>query len=120
MTGQTIYVQLITYFQTRRSILYYTYTGTPIKSVMISPIPGSTTTGGAATFTWTAGQGVGQYGLLVGNNLGWGNFLNFYSLTATTASASNLPKNGSKLYVRLMYRINGVWQYTDYTYVAGP
>ena len=120
MTGQTIYVQLMTWFPTGRSILYYTYTGLPIKSVMITPVPGSTTTRGAATFTWTAGQGVGQYGLYVGNQLGWGNFLTFYSLTATTASVSNLPTNGSKLYVRLLYRINGVWQYTDYTYVAGP
>jgi hypothetical protein len=34
---------------------------------------------------------------------------------------SNLPANGSTIYVRLYSYINGAWQFTDYTYTStGP
>ena len=60
MTGSTIYVRLGTRATGVWSVLNYTYTGLLIKSAMLTPTPGSTISGGAATFTWTTGQGVNQ------------------------------------------------------------
>jgi len=31
---------------------------------------------------------------------------------------TDLPSNGSTVYVRLYWLINGAWQYTNYTYKA--
>jgi hypothetical protein len=120
MDGSTIYVRLYSWINTGWQYLDYTYTGTPIKAAMISPVPGSTTKGGTATFTWTAGQGVSRYLFQVGTIPGGSNLGGLNTLTATSATVNNLPKNGSTIYVRLYSWINAGWQYTDYTYVAGP
>jgi serine protease len=39
-------------------------------------------------------------------------------MTATSYTATGLPTDGRTLYVRLWSLINGVWQYSDYTYTA--
>jgi serine protease len=39
-------------------------------------------------------------------------------VTATSATVSGLPSNGETLNMRLYSLLNGVWKYTDYTYVA--
>ena len=103
--------------------LDYTYTGLPIKAAMLTPTPGITISGGKATFTWSAGQGLSQYGLYIGTTgVNSFNLDYFLPLTTTTVSVTNLPKNGSTIYVRLLSRIYGTstWLTTDYTYVAGP
>jgi len=86
------------------------------------PVPRSTLTGTSETFTWTTGTGATEYELWVGTTgVGSGN-LNYPGLTnATTETVSGLPTNGETLYVRLYSKINGAWQYIDYTYNAmGP
>ncbi len=40
------------------------------------------------------------------------------SATALTMTPSNLPNDGSKIYARLYYKINGAWHYVPYTYIA--
>jgi hypothetical protein len=122
MSGATIYVRLSTRFLTGvTNYLDYTYTGTPIKAAMLTPAPGSTLSGGTATFTWTPGQGVWYYTVCVGTSLGFTNLGCSNPLSATTWSITTLPKNGSTIYVRLNSRLlTGPVQYNDYTYVAGP
>jgi hypothetical protein len=122
MTGITIYVRLFTFTNTAINYLDYTYTGLPIPAAMLTPAPGSTIHAGTATFTWTTGQGQSMYGIGVGASIGSFNLGGIFPTMATTWSATNLPKNGSTIYVRLLSRNaqTGVWQSTDYTYVAGP
>ncbi|MGD0548857.1 MAG: hypothetical protein ABR991_13730, partial [Terracidiphilus sp.] len=85
---------------------------------MSTPAPGSALTGSSATFTWSKGSGVSEYWLYVGTK-GPGS-TNVYNASAFTASANvtKLPVNGATVYVRLLSKINGAWQYNDYTYTA--
>ncbi len=102
----------------------YTYTaGVAIvaqKPAMIAPIPGSTITGGSATFTWSPGVLVTHYYLWVGTSLGANNLYRYDGGTslATSVVVSGLPTNGSTIYVRLFGLINGTNQSTDYTYTV--
>jgi hypothetical protein len=85
--------------------------------VLTTPTPGSTLTGANVTFTWTAGVGVSNYELELGNT-GQGSY-NLYNpghTTATSASVTGLPTNGLTIYARLWWYIGGAWQHTDYTY----
>jgi hypothetical protein len=71
------------------------------------------------TFTWTAGSGPTAYELWLGSTgVGSSNLYNSGSTTATSANATGLPTNGSKIYARLWSKISGVWQSTDYSYTA--
>jgi len=38
----------------------------------------------------------------------------------TTGLVSGIPTNGVTLYARLYSKINGAWQYIDYTYTEAP
>src|ERR1039458_3449426 len=46
------------------------------------------------------------------------NLYNSGNVTATTETVSDLLTNGSTVYARLYWLINGVWQHADYTYLA--
>ncbi len=89
------------------------------KSVLVSPAPGSTLTSSSATFTWTAGSGVTNNVVYIGSQPGG---LDIYSGSpvygTTSLTVSNLPTDGSTIYVRLWSYVNGGYQYNDYTYTA--
>ena len=92
----------------------------PERAAITSPPPGSTLSGGSATFTWIAGCQVSYYWLNVGT-VGAGSS-NLYSQVHTTnrsATITNLPTSGT-IYLRLWSNINGAWQYDDYQYTAAP
>jgi DNA-binding beta-propeller fold protein YncE len=92
-------------------------TGMSGPPVLTSPIPGSTLTGSSATFQWTAGVGVTKYELYVGTTGVWSrNIYNSGGTMALSASVTGLQAYGETVYVRLWWTINGLWQYTDYTY----
>jgi serine protease len=61
---------------------------------------------------------VSESGVSVGSSVGASNLYASGNLATTTASVTGLPSNGSTVYVRLQSQINGVWQFTDYTYTA--
>jgi len=88
-------------------------------AVLTSPAPGSTLNGSNAAFTWSGGTGVSEYELWVGST-GAGSSNLFYPglSTGTTETVTGLPANAETLYVRLYSKINGSWQYHDYTYKA--
>ena len=118
--GMTLYARLYSLIGGVWQHTDYTYTeaGTPVPAALISPAPGSTLTGSTATFGWTAGGGVTKYEFLLGTT-GPGSDNLDYLASATALSSglvSNIPTYGATLYARLYSLINGVWQYTDYTY----
>jgi len=87
--------------------------------VLTSPTTGSTLTGSSVAFSWTAGTGATEYELWVGSTGAGSSNLNYPGLaTGTTETVSGLPSNGETLYVRLYSKINGAWQFNDYTYKA--
>ena len=89
----------------------------PTPSAMTSPGAGTTLSGASQTFTWSAGSGV-EWQLLVGNSVGAENYFHTNAQFTTSASVTGLPNNGTKVYVRLLYRVNDAWKSIDYTYTA--
>ena len=87
-------------------------------SAIYSPAPGSTLPSSSVTFQWTSGLGIADRYLSVGSSAGGGQFFAGYVGAATSKLVSDLPTNGSTVYVRLSSWINGGWQVQDYTYTA--
>lgn len=83
---------------------------------------GPTPLSGSTVFTWDPGAGSTQFRLKVGTT-GVGSSDLFDSQPVplgTTAEAVDIPANGTNVYVRLAYRVNGAWQRTDYTFTEAP
>jgi hypothetical protein len=121
VNGATLYARL--YWKINGTLSYadYTYTekGTPAPGVLNSPTPNTLTplTGASQTFSWSAGSGVTEYIFHLGNlGVGSDNLYAQGSTTTTFANVTGIPVNGAKLYARLYSEIDGVLQYTDYTY----
>ena len=83
-----------------------------------SPTAGSTLPGSSVTFTWNAGGGAQEYWVYVGTSRGASNLYNRSVGTNLSASVGGLPTNGQTIYLRLWTRLNGAWQYKDYTFRA--
>jgi hypothetical protein len=136
--GQTVYVRVTTQFTGGGSqSVDVTYTastggggggggcsGSGI-AAMSTPTPGSTLTGSTVTFTWTAGCNVYQYYLFVGTTAGANNLYAQSQGTNLTGTVTNVPGNGSTVYVRLWTYLNTAtngsaagWHFVDYTYTA--
>ncbi len=119
--GQTVYVRLYSLIAGAWQYNSYTYTasGSPIAASLTTPTPGTQLSGTSVTFTWNPGNIATNFELFVGTmGMGTSNLYNSGDTGATSATVSNLPSNGEKVYVRLYSLINGAWQYTDYTYVG--
>ena len=106
-----------------------------IPATVVSPVPGATLSsaatpaeitspangtrlpGSTVTFTWTQGTGVTGYVLWLGTQSATHNL--FYgSVTGTSVTVTNLPNSGITVYARLYSKMNGVWQYVSYNYLA--
>lgn len=99
----------------------YYASGTTAAPVLTSPTPTSTLSGASVTFGWTAGTGVTSYQLRIGNGGVGASSDNIFAsgpITTTSVGVTGLPTDGSTVYVRLYYEIDGVWKYTLYTYTA--
>ncbi len=92
----------------------------PCPAVVVSPAPNSTLGGSAVTFQWSACNQATAYWIDVGSSTGGSQYYQSQSLPATTLSAtvSNLPTNGSTVYVTLYSLVNGQWLNNQYTYTA--
>lgn len=120
--SQAIYARLGYLVNGAWSYQDYQYTAAHLVPELLSPTPGSALSGPDVTFGWTSnGAPVSRWLLYVGTSPGLSNL--FYSgpLTSDVLSASvtGLPVDGSPIYVRLRYRVNGVWKRADYEYTAG-
>ena len=92
----------------------------PLPGQITSPANGTTLTGSNVEFVWNAGNGVNQYYLFVGAAPGTSNLYNSNLLSSSvlTRTATGLPTDGRKLYVRLWSRVGMKWNYFDYSYTA--
>ncbi len=117
--AQTVNVRLLSRLYSGWAYVDYTFTesGIPTPAVIQLPTPGSVLAGSNVTFKWDPGIGATAYQLLVGTT-GAGSSDVFASgfLTATSAPVSGIPANAATVYVRLLAKITGVWQFNDYTY----
>jgi len=127
--GVTLYARLYSKINGAWQYIDYTYTesGTPVPAALItppSPTPESTLTGSSATFSWSAGVGVTQYEFRLGTTVPGSsdvyNSADAATTSLTTGLVSGIPTNGVTLYARLYSKINGAWQYIDYTYTEAP
>ena len=89
-------------------------------ATMESPSPSSTLTGSSATFTWYPSNAAQAYWIDVGSTLGGNNYYQSGSLPTTTLSqtVTDLPTDGSTIYVTLWTEINGQWLNNQYIYTA--
>ncbi|HKS26984.1 MAG TPA: S8 family serine peptidase [Pyrinomonadaceae bacterium] len=89
------------------------------KAAMTSPADGSTLASSSVTFTWTAGSGVTDYWLFIGNTPGAYDIYNVDQGLSLSRTVTNLPTDGRTIYVTLWSLINGAWQYNQYSYKTG-
>jgi hypothetical protein len=96
----------------------YTESGAAVPAILQSPTPGLTTVLGTnnVPFQWSNGTGVSDYQLNLSAIAPGESELFLYKGSATTANAPSLPANGVKVYARLYSKINGTWQFNDYSY----
>jgi hypothetical protein len=85
-----------------------------------SPAPGSRLAASTVTFTWSAGTGVSEYWLSVGNTQDGSQLWGGSTGMARSMTVSNLPTDGRTVYVRVQSRKNGVWPASYATYTTGP
>lgn len=83
--------------------------------MITSPATYSTLPGSAVTFDWAANdRPVTKWWLYIGSTQGAKDLYESFDLGANTSLlVSGLPTDGRTLYVRLWYRIGGLWQFTD-------
>jgi hypothetical protein len=129
--GSTVYVRLWTRLSNGWTYRDYSYkaasatvpTATPTTATagpasITSPSPGSTLPGSSATFQWSSASGALEYFFYAGTSQGSNNIIGKSTGTARSLTVSNLPTNGSTIYVRVWTRFSSGWQYRDYTYRA--
>jgi hypothetical protein len=120
--GQTFYVRLYSLIDGAWQYTNYTYvaSGSPTPATLTTPTPDTSSplSGTSVSFSWNPGNEATHFELFVGTSVGSSNLYGSGNVTATSETVSDLPSNGQTLYVRLYSLIDGVWQYTNYTYVA--
>jgi hypothetical protein len=86
---------------------------------LYGPANSSTLTSNAQTFHWCIVPGATAYWLDIGSTQGGNNYYSSGNLGLVySASTSNLPTNGSTIYVTLYALISGSWSANAYTYTA--
>ena len=99
----------------------YQFTAADLAPDMLTPIPGTVLPGANVTFSWTSnGAPVTQWIVEIGTSAGASNlyYSGYLASTVTSASVSNLPANGSRIYLRLRYLVSGAWRSTIFEYTA--
>ena len=123
--GRTLYVRLWSSINGAYQFRDFTYKaagsgGTPVQPASItSPASGTTLAGDRVTFQWND-AGASLYQVWVGTSQGADDigFFPANGTTGTSATATGLPTDGRKLYVRLYSAIQGAWQFRDFSYTA--
>ncbi len=115
--GETVYVRLYTTYGSTQAYTDYTFTAAT-SAALTSPTGGSVLTGPSETFNWTTAAGATGYALRLGTSLGGNNIWSSGSITATSATAKNLPTNGETVYARLYTTFGSTQAYTDYTFTS--
>ena len=90
----------------------------PTKAALTDPVPGSALASATATFSWSGGSGVSDYVLYAGKSAGGKEYYSQDRGLNRTATVSNLPTDGSTIYVTLWSLIAGNWQSSEATYIT--
>lgn len=124
LDGRVIYVRLFYKTVSNPSVwqyIDYTYFAYHAIPSISSPAASSTLSGPTVTFTFTKnGANVLNWQLYVGTATSLKNIWDSGVLTGATTSeeVTVIPIDGSKVYVRLWYKISTAWAYKDFTYTA--
>ncbi len=91
-----------------------------LQAGLYNPVSGSTLAGGSATFEWIGPPTATAFWIDVGSTAGGNNYYQSGSLPTSTLSATvtDLPTNGSTVFVTLYWMIGGSWVSNPYTYTA--
>ncbi len=88
-------------------------------ATITTPVSGSTFTGTAASFVWTASGAPGtSYRLYLGSTAGASDLFNSGAITTTQANVTGLPTSGATVYATLATLVNGSWVSNSTTYKA--
>ena len=97
----------------------YTAYGAGSAGVITSPTPPGPLTGSSVTFNWSAGAGATAYWIDAGTAPGSGQYFSSGNIgNVLTDTVSNLPTNGSTVYITLFSLVAGNWLNNSYTYTA--
>ena len=120
LDGRFIYVRIGSTTGSGWLYVDYLYTAAiPMPGAMISPANGSTLPGSTVTFQWSAGVGISQCWLYVSKVApGGGDLDSINAGPQTTLTLTNLPMDGSTIYVRLSSLLGANWRYADYSFTA--
>lgn len=88
------------------------------RAVLTSHASGDTLSSSSETFTWS-NVGAEKYLLYLGTTVGDYDLANEVVLDGSTSRTINsLPTNGSDIYIRLLTKTDGLWDYRDYRVAA--
>jgi NADH:ubiquinone oxidoreductase subunit len=122
--GSTVYVTLYSLIGGQWFSNAYTYTADSVNccgGVMQTPVPFSTLSGNAATFTWSAGTNATAYWLDIGPGPGGNQYYQSGNLgNVLTTTVYSLPANGNYICATLYSLVGGQWLYQVYFYVSVP
>ena len=117
--GSTIWVRLSSRIAGVLQFSDYSFTSfTVAPAQLVTPASGSTFASSTQSFTWTAGTGVTTYKLDIGSSAGASNYYAGAEGVAQSVVVAGLPSNGSAVWVRLSSKINGVFQFSDYSFTS--
>ena len=118
--GSLIYIRLWFLIDGDWQYADFPYTAVHHNPSITNPAPGSALTDSTVTFQWTNnGMPVTEWWLWVGTSPGARDVYNSLSLgTSTSHTIHGLPTDGSLIYIRLWFLIDGDWQYADFPYTA--
>ena len=117
--GSTIYVTWWYDIGGTWAYIEYSYTAYGGLGVIYSPANGATLAGSSQLFQWSAGAEATAYWLTAGGAPGGNNYYSSGNLgNVLSVTATNLPTDGSQVYVTLFTFTAGEWLYNQYTYTA--
>jgi hypothetical protein len=119
--GRAIYVRLMSYIQGQWHVRDYAYTAAtnigPFPSEMANPLPDFPLQSSEVTFSWTTGTHVTSRTLSVGITPGGTEFYGPTEQgTALSRTVSNLPQDGTIVWVRFTQIFGGVQMDQDFAY----
>ena len=89
------------------------------KPAVTFPQPNSRIFGSETTLTWNANGSANGWWVYVGRTPGQNDIASEYA-SENIVTVRTLPEDGSVVYVRLYYQLNGAWNYRDYEYHSDP
>jgi len=97
----------------------YVAYGAGTAGVITSPAPPGPLTGSSVVFNWSAGTGATAYWIDAGTSAGGGQYFSSGNIgNVLTDTVTNLPTDGSTVYITLFSLVGGNWLNNAYTYTA--